>query len=48
MKASGIAVLSALLLVGFCSTTQLNQERHQLEGYIPSEDRVITYQYDEK
>ena len=48
MKATGFAMLTALLFVGMCSTMQLNQERHQLEGYTPAGDRVIHYQYDEK
>ena len=39
MKPQGIAILTALLLVGMCSTMQMNQLRHQETGYVPEGDR---------
>ncbi len=39
MKPQGIAILTALLLVGMCSTMQINQAKHQETGYVPQGDR---------
>ena len=39
MKPAGIAMLTALLLVGMCSTMQMNQLNHQDTGYVPQGDR---------
>lgn len=39
MKSQGIAILTALLLVGMCSTMQMNQLKHQDTGYVPQDDR---------
>ena len=40
MKPSGYAILTALLVVGMCSTIQHNQLRHQQDGYVPAGDRL--------
>lgn len=40
MKPQGIAILTALLFVGMCSTTQMLQLHHQQDGYVPAGDRL--------
>lgn len=40
MKAKGVAILTALLVVGMCSTMQINQLKHQQDGYVPAGDRL--------
>ena len=40
MKPQGIAILTALLFVGMCSTMQINQARHQEDGYVPAGDHL--------
>ena len=40
MKPSGVAILTALLFVGMCSTMQINQAKHQEHGYVPAGDRL--------
>lgn len=39
MKPAGVAILTALLFVGMCSTMQMNQLKHQDTGYVPQGDR---------
>ncbi len=39
MKPSSMAILTALLVVGMCSTMQINQAKYQEEGYVPEGDR---------